>query len=63
MCAVPVPVVKWDCFCGVRVSVFSVMGYITPGERHHEPEHRDQDTGNTETDASLLLEGKWLGDI
>ena len=59
-CAVPVPVVKWDCFCGVRVSVLSVMGYITPGEQHHEPEHRDQHTGkgHTDADASLLLGGK-----
>ena len=50
VCAVPVPaVVKWDCFCGVRVSVFSVMGYITPGEtswggaqRSRHGEHRDR---------------------
>ena len=52
---VPVPVVKWDCFCGVRVSVLSVMGYITPGE------HRDQHTGKGRTVAvaSLQLGGKW----
>ena len=28
----PGPEVKLDCFCGGRVSVLSVMGYITPGE-------------------------------